>query len=110
MLFPLSDIKPKLVQLNLCMSYTKRSLTVSEGLRLPNNLIKDILAQEKLIAWKMARKIYQEKEEELGTVGFSYWKAFLKCHKHLLKSKTASPYTIDRSNFTITTSLRYISI
>ena len=82
------------------MSYIKRSLTISEGLNLANDLIKNTPTQEKLIAWKLLHKIFQKKHEELGTVGFNYWKAFLKRHKHLLRSKAASSYTINRSNFT----------
>ena len=97
---PLSDIEPKLVSLISCMSNIKRSLTVTEGLMLVNDIIKGTNAQQKLIKWKTDRKIFHLDEENIGEVGVNYWKGFLKRHKHLLKGKTISQYAIDRSNFT----------
>lgn len=57
---PLAVIEPQLLQLIICMSRIKRSLTVSEGLHLCNQLIKGTPVQEKLIQFKLERNIYFE--------------------------------------------------
>ena len=69
---PLKPVEEKLVGLILCMSKMKRSLTVSEGLMLTNELIKGTDTQEALIQWKKKKNIYYSDEAELGKVGVKY--------------------------------------
>lgn len=57
---PMSRIEPKLIQLILCMSNIKRTLTVSKGLMLANDPIAGTKTQEYLIEWKKKKKILSE--------------------------------------------------
>ena len=97
---PMIGIEPKLISMILCMSNIKRSLNVSDGLRLANDLIEDTPTQKKLCQWKKERNIYHCKIEDFNKVGLAYWHRFLKRYKHLLRSKVTSAYSVDRSNFT----------
>ena len=96
---PLIDIEQKIIDLIICMSKIKRSLTVSEGLNLVNDLIKDTDIQKRLIKWKMDHKIYRKNFDELGKVGKNWWNNFLSRNKHLLRSKSGKKYGYDRTNF-----------
>ena len=53
---PLAPLESKIVDLILCMSKLKRSLTCSDGLRLINELIEGTVYQDKLIEWKKIKK------------------------------------------------------
>ena len=97
---PMVAIEPKLIKMILCMSNIKRSLNVSDGLKLANDLIKDTDTQLKLSNWKKLRKIHHNNLEDYNKVGVSYWHRFLQRYKHLLRSKVTSAYSVDRSNFT----------
>ena len=69
---PLIAIEREVVNLLLCMSKLKRALTVSESLKLINELIDGTEMQQKLIKWKKAKKMYHTSEEDEGKVGLSY--------------------------------------
>ena len=97
---PMSRIEPKLIQLILCMSNIKRTLTVSEGLMLANDLIAGTKTQEDLIKWKTKKKIYHNDDSTMGTVGWNYFRGFLKRHEYDLRGKKLSSYNIDCANFT----------
>ena len=97
---PLAEIEPQLVQLVICMSKIKRSLTLTEGLHLCNELISGTEIQQKLIEFKISRNIYAESVEDLGHVGRHYWKKFLKRNSNELKAKPGRKYAIDRSSWT----------
>ena len=97
---PLHSIEQNIVDLLLCMSKVKRALTASESLRLINELIDGTNVQKDLISWKIKKKIYTKNESDLGKVGLSYWRSFLKRQGHQVRSKVAKKYAIDRSNWT----------
>lgn len=96
---PLIFIEDKLVDLVLCMNNIKRSLSVSEGLRLVNELIVDTNMQERLMMWKIQNNIYFETIDDLGRVGTGYWRRFLKRNHHRLRSKTGRKFGSDRANY-----------
>ena len=97
---PLLEIEDELVDLILCMSKIKWSLSVSEGLHLCNQLIADTDIQKKLIDFKLSRNIFSEVPEDLGTVGRHYWKKFLKRNKQRIRSKTPKKIALDRTQWT----------
>lgn len=97
---PLAVIENDLVDIIVCMSKIKRSLTVSEGLYLCNQLIADTEIQNKLIDFKISRNIFAEKMEDLGKVGRHYWKKFLARNRSKIRSKTPKKFSLDRSSWT----------
>ena len=96
---PLVKIEQKIIDLLLCMSKIKRSLTVSESLKLINELIDGTKMQQCLIDWKIKHKIYYKSIDDLGRVGHAWWRKFLLRNNHLLRSKSGKKYAFDRSNF-----------
>ena len=96
---PLIFIEDKIVELVLCMSNIKRSLSVSEGLSLVNELIVDTKLQDRLIDWKLKNNIFYSCKEELGKVGVGYWHRFLKRNRHRLRSKKGRKFGCNRSNY-----------
>ena len=97
---PLKPIEPKILMLIKCMNNIKRSLTLTDGINLVNDLIKDTPVQKALIEWKMKRKCIPNNEINLGKIGLGYFQNFLSRHWMYLKQKSISEYAIDRSNFT----------
>ena len=73
-LSPLVLFEPQLVELIKCMGKIKRSLTLTEGLHLYNQLISCTEIQGKLIEYKISRYIYVKTTEDLGKVGRHYLK------------------------------------
>ena len=96
---PLLPVEFEIVQLLLCMSKLKRSLTASDGLRLINELIDGTSIQDRLIQWKIKKKIFFKDPIDLGRVGLSYWNNFLQRNGHLLKTKVGRKFSVDRSNW-----------
>ena len=96
---PIIKIEKKIIDLVLCMSKIKRSLTVSETLNLINELIDGTEIQVELIQWKLDHKIYYSENSPLGTVGRKWWINFVKRNGHLIKSKSGKKYAFDRANF-----------
>lgn len=88
-----------LLQVLICMSRMRMPLTQGEGIALVNSMIKDTPYETELINWKRKQKVDQP-ENELGTVGVSYWYGFLKRHKKELVSKKGKKFALDRSNWT----------
>ena len=80
------EIENTFIDLLLVMAKLKRSLTVSESLRLANELIDGTLTQKKIIAWKKKYKIFHKNPDDYGKVGISYWLNSMKRKCHLLKS------------------------
>ena len=75
---PLKDIDRQVVDLILCMSRIKNSLTPFEGLELVNDLIENTEGLKlKLIDWKLTRNIYYSDYESLGRVGPNWWRSFM---------------------------------
>ena len=66
---PLIHIEKKAIDLIICMSKLKRSLTVSEAICLVDGLIDGTCIQEQLIEWKLYHKIYQKNPNDMGKVG-----------------------------------------
>ena len=97
---PLIMIENKIIDIMLCMSKIKRALTVSEALRLINELIDNTPIQQELISWKLKMKIYYKNKKDLGTVGYKWWNNFLKRNHDRLRSKAGKKYGYNRSNFT----------
>ena len=97
---PLIFIEDQIVDILLCMSKIKRALSVAEGLRLINELIRKTEIQQRLIDWKIAHRIYTKKPEDMGRVGTAYWFNLMKRKKHLLRTKKGRKYGLDRANFT----------
>ena len=97
---PMLDIENKVVNLILCMSKMKQSLTSSEGLVLINELICDTETQQLLREWKLNCNIFFTSDDDLGKVGIKYWRNFLKRNRHLLRSKSGRKYAVDRCNWT----------
>lgn len=60
-----------------------------------NSLISEQLIQKELIEWK--RKYSNNAE---GSVGQSYWRAFVKRNSHRIKSKRGQKYELDWQNWT----------
>ena len=97
---PLIHIEKKAIDLIICMSKLKRSLTVSEAISLINDLIDGTCIQEKLIEWKLYHKIYQKNPNDMGKIGKLWWYSFMRRNGHLIKSKSGKKYALDRANFT----------
>ena len=97
---PLLFIEQEIVDLLLCMSKLKRSLTASESLRLINDLIDGTHIQRELIEWKRKKKMYHKSQDDEGKVGLSYWNGFLRRNSHQISSKIGRKYSVDRSNWT----------
>ena len=97
---PLIHIEKKAIDLIICMSKLKCSLTVCEALCLINDLIDGTDIQKRLIEWKIYHKIYQKNPNDMGKVGKLWWYSFMKRNGHLIKSKPGKKYTLDRANFT----------
>ena len=97
---PLIAIEPQIVELAICMSKLKRSLTCSDGLRLVNELIQGTEIQQRLIKWKKFKKIQCSSPSDLGKVGKQYWKAFLRRNRHVLRNKLGRRFSVHRSNWT----------
>ena len=93
-------IEDRLVELLLCMSKIKRSLTASEGLRLANELIAGSEIQHRLILWKIKKNIYHSNPLEMGTVGPLYWNGFMKRNGDRIRCKKGRKYSNDRANYT----------
>ena len=92
-------IDEKIVQLVICMNNIKRSLSVSKGLCLVNEIIIDTDMQGRLIEWKLANNIYYEHADDLGKVGRSYWNKFLKRNHYRLRTKKGRKFGCDRANY-----------
>ena len=97
---PLAEIEPQLIELIKCMSKIKRSLTLTKGLHLCNQLIEDTPIQEKLIEYKLSRNIYASSTQELGRVGKHYWKKFLRRNRDAIRAKPGRKFALDRSSWT----------
>ena len=96
---PIIFIEHKFVDLILCMSNIKRSLKPSECLMLINELIDGTEIQNHLIDWKINKNIFHKDRNDLGKLGWNYWRSFLKRNSDTLKSKLGRNYAYDRSNF-----------
>ena len=97
---PLYRAEHKFVKLILVMSKMKRSLNVSDGLNLINDIIAGTELQKQLIEWKKLHHCYYQSEIDLGKVGLKYWRGFMSRNGNKLKSKNGRKYAVDRSNFT----------
>ena len=82
------------------MSKMKHSLKTSESIQLINSLIDATEYQTQLIEWKTKHNTYHREDKDLGKIGRSYWKGFLKRNKHKIRSKKGKRYDLDRSNWT----------
>ena len=68
---PLAEIEPSIVEIVLCMSKLRQSLTCNQITHLVNSCIDGTPYQKNLIAFKIRHKIDQP-EEKLGKVGANY--------------------------------------
>ena len=93
-------IEPDLVDLILCMSKIKRSLAVSKGLHLCNQLINGTDTHQNPNQFQAQQKHLCRTLKELGKVGCHYWVKFLKRNEHNIKSTTPKKITLDRSYWT----------
>ena len=79
----------------------KRPMNVSSsGLKFINESIDGTIMQEFLKAWKLKHNIFYNTDEDLGKVGATYWRGFMRRNGHRLKSKVGKRFAVDRSNFT----------
>ena len=92
---PLLQIEDTVVKFVIRMAEIRQSLTPSRGLALINSLITDTPIQKELEIWK--EKYSNNKS---GSVGQSYWRAFLKRNAHKIISKRGQKYELDRQNWT----------
>ena len=97
---PLKQIEMKILALIKCMNNIKRSLTMTDGIDLINDIIKGTQVQANLIQWKKNKKIFHNDESGYGRIGKAYFRNFLCRYKQYLKQKTIDQYAIDCSNFT----------
>ena len=97
---PMRKIEKQIVEIILCMSKIKRSITPFEGLALINDMIKGTDIQRELIDWKLRHNIYFERFEDLGTVGLGYWRVFMQRNGQVLCSKVSRKFSKDRSSWT----------
>ena len=96
---PIIFIEHKFVDLILCMSNIKRSLKPSECLMLINELIDGTEIQNRLIDWKINKNIFHKDRNDLGKLGWNYWRSFMQRNSDTLKSKIGRKYAYERSNF-----------
>ena len=103
---PLHKIEPHIITLLIALSDSGNPLTVGNALPLINSLIHGTPYQQKLILWKKQHKLnYDNKgkemdDNELGTVGVSYWRLFLKRHKNILTTNKGRLFELNRTNWT----------
>lgn len=95
---PLADIEPSIVQIVLCMTKLRQSLTSRQIIQLVNSSIEGTVHQQKLIALKKNNKIDQP-EEKLGKVRQNYIRAFLKRWNHVLSVSKGQRFELDRSKW-----------
>ena len=91
---PLESLDDTIVDLVLMMARIRQCLTPSSGLALVNSMIDGQPIQQDLIEWK--KKFC--KSDATGTVGKSYWRAFMKRNRHMLVSRRGQKYALDRQN------------
>ena len=91
---PLESLDDTIVDLILMMARIRQCLTPSSGLALVNSMIDGQPTQQDLIEWK--KKFC--KSDATGTVGKSYWRAFMKRNRHRLVSRRGQKYALDRQN------------
>ena len=96
---PLQAVESQFIHILLSMSKIHKCLRPTESLQLINDCIVGTPVQEELIKWKLRRNIYFSSVDDLGQVGKSYWRAFLRKNEHILRCKSGKKYSIDRSNF-----------
>ena len=96
---PLLPIENEIVELLSCMNKLKRSLTASDGLQLINELIDNTPIQQRLREWKIKKQIYYKDEYDLGRVGLTYWRSFLKRNNYQMRTKSGKKYAVDRANW-----------
>ena len=92
---PLAPIECIVVGILCQMSHLRECLPPPRALYLINLLIGDQPTQKDLIEWKQ-----KYSNNTKCTVGTSYWKSFLKRHRHLLVSKCGEKYELSRHNWT----------
>ena len=92
---PLLQIEDTVVKFVIRMAEIRQSLTPSRGLALINSLITDTPIQKELEIWKE-----KYSNNTSGSVGQSYWRAFLKRNAHKIISKRGQKYELDRQNWT----------
>ena len=96
---PLQNVEKHFIHILLCMAKINKSLRPFESLQLINDCIEGTPVQQELIKWKLRRNIYFESTTDLGHVGQSNWRPFLKKNAHILRCKNGRKYSVDRSNF-----------
>jgi len=95
---PLSELEPTFVEILLMMSKIKAPLTPPQMKDFINSAINGSEHQEKLIAYKKKLKC-QQSEEKLGKVSSRYISGFLKRWGHLISSKKARRFELDRGQW-----------
>ena len=93
---PLESLDDTIVDIVLMMARICQCLTPSSGLALVNSMIDGQPIQQDLIAWKKKYCI----SDASGTVGKSYWRAFMNRNRHRLVSNRGQKYALDRQNWT----------
>jgi hypothetical protein len=95
---PLAEIEPSLVEIILCMSKLRQSLTTNQITQLVNSCIDGTVHQRNLIAFKKRQKIDQT-DDKLGKVGVNYTRGFLTRWGHVLSVGKPRKFELDRSKW-----------
>ena len=96
---PLAAAEEALVQICIQMVNIRQPLTVSESLKLINDLIDSTEIQSKLQEFQNIRKLNSCAGSN-GTVGKSYWRGFMRRHGHKIVSKRGERFASNRANWT----------
>jgi hypothetical protein len=95
---PIAAAEEALVQICIMMGNVRQPLTPTEGLLVMNSLIKNQELQQKLIEFKLKRKLGGDLEH-LGKVGRSYWTGFMKRHGDRLVTKRGERFAANRADW-----------
>jgi hypothetical protein len=74
-------------------------ISIGESVQLINDLIKDTIHQECLVAYKQKKGLNQS-EAKMGQIGPKCWKLFLKRKRDKIKSSKGRIYELDWSKWT----------
>lgn len=97
---PLIEIEPTIVKLIIRLCRMRQSLSVGRCKSLVNSLIKGTEIQKKLIKRKKENSHTSGDVEKDGFVGNGYWNGFLDRNAHLLQTKKAEKYELNRAKWT----------
>lgn len=95
---PLLPIEPTIVSVIIQLARIRQCINPTQVISLINSMIKDSPVQDDLIKFKKSTGITGELED-IGKVGFGYWRGFKERNRNKIVSKKGKKYEMDRSSW-----------